>query len=63
MFGVGKTAFIDCWDRNGSLSMHSVGSRSKDISCLDGPKVAAGQYIFSHLVIFGSAWSPCWCLR
>ena len=35
---------------------------SKDISGLDGPKVAAGQYIFSARVIFGSAWSPCWCL-
>ena len=36
---------------------------AKDVSGLDGHKVATEQYIFScHLLILESAWSPCWCL-
>ena len=35
---MGKTAFIDGWDRIG---------KPKDISDVDGPKVATEQYIFS----------------
>ena len=43
---MGKTAFIDGWDRIG---------KPKDISDVDSPKVATEQYHVRHLVILGSA--------
>ena len=45
--------------------MHIVWDQdlAKDVSGLDGPKVATEQHIFScHLVILESAWPPCWFL-
>ena len=48
VFRVGKTAFIDSWEQNwkalGCLVWHHG---SKDISGLDGSRVATEQYIFS----------------
>ena len=45
---MGKTAFIYGWERNRKALACVVWDHgSKDISGLDGPKVAAEQYIFS----------------
>ena len=44
----GETAFIDGWEQNWKALACIVWHQgSKDISCLDGPRVATEQYIFS----------------